>query len=81
MQAISDRNGMFCFSGQWSVVLRVALLVLGATTAWAGELTVEDFALDGPSGSQGASIERIGPNHFRVARPADPGRAPRGRGG
>ena len=39
-------------------------------------LTVGDFSFEGPLGSQGASIERAGPNHFRVrlgAAPNQPG--------
>ena len=31
-----------------------------------GQLSVEDFAFDGPLGSQGAQIERVGENHFKV---------------
>lgn len=34
--------------------------------AAAGELGVEDFSFEGPLGSQGASIEKIRRNHFRV---------------
>lgn len=36
------------------------------------ELRVEDFDFDGPLGCQGAEIERVGRNHFRVR----PGHAP-----
>ena len=36
------------------------------------ELSVEDFKFDGPLGSQGTTIEKIGRNHFKVA----PGHAP-----
>ncbi len=32
----------------------------------AGELTVEDFRFDGEYGSEGATIERLGKNHFRI---------------
>jgi hypothetical protein len=34
--------------------------------ALAGELSVEDFDFDGPLGSQGAKIERVATNHFKV---------------
>lgn len=36
------------------------------------ELSVEDFKFDGPLGSQGTTIEKIGRNHFKVK----PGHAP-----
>jgi hypothetical protein len=37
------------------------------------ELAVEDFSFDGPLGSQGATIERLGSNHFRVTLGHAPG--------
>ena len=36
------------------------------------ELSVEDFKFDGPLGTQGAKIEKIGKNHFKIT----PGHAP-----
>ncbi len=36
------------------------------------ELAVEDFRFDGPLGSQGARIERVGRNHFKVTLAAAP---------
>lgn len=42
----------------------LALLVCaGAQTA---EITVDDFSFEGPLGSEGATIEKLGKNHFRV---------------
>lgn len=39
----------------------------GATLASASELSVEDFTFDGPLGSDGATIEKLGRNHFKVS--------------
>lgn len=49
------------------VVLGV-LLVAGMLVASArsGELSVADFSFTGPLGSKGATIEKLGSNHFRV---------------
>jgi hypothetical protein len=44
-----------------------AFTVVNATLAAAGELSVDDFKFDGPMGSQGATIEKIGQNHFKVS--------------
>lgn len=44
--------------------------------AAAAELAVEDFKFDGPLGSQGTTIERLGPNHFKVTL----GHAPKQKG-
>jgi hypothetical protein len=38
----------------------------GARTGEASELGVEDFKFDGPLGCQGAKIEKLAPNHFRI---------------
>jgi hypothetical protein len=38
----------------------------GTTAERVRPLTVEDFTFDGPLGSQGATIEELGRNHFRV---------------
>lgn len=56
---------------------RLLLAVLAAATMLPGcatlrgsavrELQVDDFAFDGPLGSDGARIEKLGRNHFRVA--------------
>jgi len=49
-----------------------------ATRAEAGqkELSVEDFKFDGPLGSQGTTIEKIAPNHFKATL----GHAPKRKG-
>ncbi|HUT34862.1 MAG TPA: M14 family zinc carboxypeptidase [Planctomycetota bacterium] len=44
--------------------------------AGAAELAVEDFKFDGPLGSQGTTIEKVGTNHFKVTL----GHAPRQKG-
>lgn len=44
----------------------MAALLLGAGRLMAAELTVEDFKFDGPLGSEGARIEKLGTNHFQV---------------
>lgn len=31
-----------------------------------GDLSIEDFSLDGEYGSEGTTIEKLGPNHFRM---------------
>ena len=42
-------------------------------TAGTPELAVEDFDFGGgPLGSEGATLERVGPNHFRVTLAAAP---------
>jgi len=45
----------------------VAILLIGVPIAAAGELSVDDFKFDGPSGSDGATIEKIGENHFKIS--------------
>jgi hypothetical protein len=49
------------------IVLSVAVGV-----GQAGELAVEDFQFDGPLGSQGAKIEKVGPNDFKITLGAGP---------
>ena len=51
----------------------VALAALAAGSAKAGELSVEDFTFEGPLGSKGATVERLGPDHFRVKLDHAPG--------
>ncbi|WP_178095818.1 hypothetical protein, partial [Pseudomonas sp. Kh7] len=48
--------------------LAAAILLPAALggTAPAAELSVDDFKFDGPLGSHGAQIERVGRNHFHV---------------
>lgn len=46
--------------------LAVVFAVILAAPAWAAPLSVEDFSFEGPLGSQGATIEPIGENHFKV---------------
>ena len=55
-------------SARWAGILLTAPLWLlaAAITAPAGELAVEDFTFDGPLGCQGARIEKLGRNHFKV---------------
>ena len=38
----------------------------------AAELTVDDFRFDGPLGSPGTTVEKVGANHFRVTLPRAP---------
>ena len=51
----------------------VALSVFGivcwldVSAANAGELSVNDFKFDGPTGSQGAKIEKVARNHFKIS--------------
>ena len=54
-------------------ILRIAcalaaflMLASAAATAVGGELSVEDFTFDGPFGCHGATIEKLGPAHFKV---------------
>jgi len=43
------------------------LILVGAIAmAEGGELSVDDFTFQGPLGSQGTSIEKVGTNHFKV---------------
>jgi len=42
------------------------MLLMVAGRLAAAEITVDDFKLDGPLGSDGAKIQRIAPNHFRM---------------
>ena len=48
--------------------LLAALLLLPffASHLLAAELTVEDFCFEGPIGSPGTTVTKLGPNHFRV---------------
>lgn len=55
------------------VVYSACLMMVGGffvqltqSSCSAGELTVEDFQFDGEYGSEGAKIEKVGKNHFRV---------------
>ena len=52
----------------WCMALQAVFVVtLVAGGLAARELTVEDFKFDGPLGSHGASIERLGTNHFKIS--------------
>jgi hypothetical protein len=57
----SARYRSFCF------IFLFAAVHSNSIRAGAGEISVDDFRFDGPNGSQGASIERVGENHFRVS--------------
>jgi hypothetical protein len=46
--------------------LALALGAFCGVSAGAAELSGDDFKFDGPLGSQGATIEQIGPNHFKI---------------
>lgn len=52
-------------------ILVAATMKAGA--AHAATLSVEDFTFEGPLGSQGATIERVAENHFKVSLGAAPG--------
>lgn len=57
------------------VLLLSVVLFLGCKTG-SGELSVADFNFNGPLGSNGAQIEKLGTNHFRVTlshAPENPG--------
>jgi len=56
--------------GYWLAVAAAfsTIVLLHATIAAAGKLSAEDFKFDGPLGSQGATIEEMGENHFRISR-------------
>lgn len=47
-------------------ILAGTVIFLMAAMTHAGELTVDDFRFDGPLGSEGASLERVEKNHFRL---------------
>jgi hypothetical protein len=54
----------------WSKLLFVAAtlaLTGGDPPVMAGELSVEDFKFDRPLGSEGATIEKLGENHFKIS--------------
>jgi hypothetical protein len=58
------------------IPLPAALAVVSASTPAAGaELSVDDFTFDGPLGSQGATIEKLGQDHFKVTLGHAPGHA------
>ena len=50
----------------FQLTLMFATIASLAQVARARELSTEDFTFDGPFGSQGATIERVGTNHFKV---------------
>lgn len=56
-------------AGCWALtLLALSLVVSGSVgSVAAGELSVEDFKFDGPLGSQGATIERVDRNHFKIS--------------
>lgn len=50
------------------------ILILSASTpSLGGELSTDDFSFDGPFGCQGATIEKLGRNHFKVTLGHAPG--------
>ena len=67
--ALSARVLLPSLKSSLVLVLFVCLL----PTLKAGELTVEDFRFDGPLGSKGATIEKLGPEHFHVTLSQAPG--------
>ncbi len=48
-----------------SALVWMGMLIVSAAAS-GGELGPEDFVFDGPLGSAGARIEKLGPDHFRV---------------
>ncbi|HWL08691.1 MAG TPA: M14 family zinc carboxypeptidase [Planctomicrobium sp.] len=54
----------------YSLIVTLVLLIWGGdwslARGQAGELTTEDFRFDGEYGSEGAQIEQVGRNHFRI---------------
>ncbi len=44
----------------------ISVVVPGSLAGVAAELSVEDFKFDGPLGCQGATIEKLGLNHFKI---------------
>jgi len=44
----------------------MTMLIVMPGNCPAGELSVEDFTFDGPLRSEGARIEKLGVNHFKV---------------
>jgi hypothetical protein len=59
-QAVTARHWLV----QAAMFATVALMSINVSAA--GELSVDDFTFDGPLGSHGTSIERIGENRFKV---------------
>ncbi len=58
---------LLCGPAGWPFLLLTLASTLGGPPSAVGEeLSVEDFTFEGPSGSHGASIEKIGRNHFKV---------------
>lgn len=53
-------------TGTMVAIAAGTVMLVMAATSHAGELTVADFRLDGPLGSEGSTIERLGRNHFRM---------------
>jgi len=49
-----------------TLILSVIGVTLMAASTHAAELSVEDFTFDCPLGSQGATIEKVATNHFKV---------------
>ena len=48
------------------VILTFTITCLSPQGGEARELSTSDFKFDGPFGSEGATIEKIGINHFKV---------------
>lgn len=55
------------------LIAMVAVFLIDAPIAVAGELSVDDFKFDGQSGSDGATIEKIGKDHFKISLGHAPG--------
>jgi hypothetical protein len=54
-----------------AIAVLVATVKVGA--AYAAPLSVEDFTFEGPLGSQGTTIKKVGENHFKASLGAAPG--------
>lgn len=49
------------------LILAAVLTWAGGPGAAAGELSVEDFKFDGPLGSDGATVEKLAKDHFKIS--------------
>lgn len=58
-----------------ALLTTLAVLLASPPPTNGGDLTVGDFTFNGPFGSQGATIERIDRNHFKVTLGHAPGHA------
>ncbi|HUT90909.1 MAG TPA: M14 family zinc carboxypeptidase [Thermoguttaceae bacterium] len=65
---MSQQISQMITRGYWLALAATlaTMALIDADVAAAGELSADDFRFDGPLGSQGARIDEVGENHFKI---------------